>query len=285
MFQHAAVTVLTSAAAAVAVLWLSQRLLKGAAKRGSGAVAFAAAFWLGYAMLAWLQSRSDFAPTDYWKWIPYATLLASAVGAVTASVKMPLVGRCALFATAAVLSAWLITPTWPDLEPPRAALIPVVTIYFFLLAALVEPLAPRFPCPVVASHFALAAACSAALVFRLASVVYGEAAAIAAGALAGCAVGAWLFPDVAVTRSLALVYAIAVGGWAFGGAIYARPAQLILFVAPLAPLALWICAVGPLARKRGITAIAIQTAAVLTVLALAAGLGWIATSNDGDGNW
>ena len=283
--QLVAVVLVAPAVGAVAVLWLCQRFPNVAALRGSAALAFAVAFWLGHALLAWLQSRTDFAPTQYWQWIPYVTLLAAAAAALIAAVQMPLLSRWRVLAVTSVLSAWLIVPTWPDLEPPRAVTVPLLSMYFFLLATILEPLANRLPSAVLAAHLALSACCSAALIAALVSLTFGESAIIGAGALIGCAIAAWLFPDVAVARALALVYAVNIGGWAFSGAIYPRPPLFALLVTPLAPLALWICAVGPLARKRGITAIAIQSAAVLIVLALAAGYGWIATSTGGDSNW
>ncbi|MEX2142789.1 MAG: hypothetical protein WD894_26270 [Pirellulales bacterium] len=283
--QLAAVTILAPAAAALAVLWLGQRALKGAARHGLAPLAFAASYWLGYAMLSWLQSRSDFAPARHWQWIPYLTLLSAAVGALTASIRSHIVARWALIAAVAMISTWLLVPTWPDLEPRRAITLPLVAAYLFLLTVLLEPLAGRLASSVLTSHLALTAACSAALIAALVSLTYGEPAVIAAAALVGCAAGAWLFPEPALARALVLVYAVNVGGWAFTGAINPRPPLFALLVTPLAPLALWVSAVGPLARKRGIAAIALQTAAVLTVLALAGGLAWMATSTDGDSDW
>jgi hypothetical protein len=285
MLQLAAAIVVAPAACAFGVLWLSQRFFKGAAQRASAAVAFAAAFWLGYALLAWVQNRSDFAPSRHWQWIPYLTLLAAAVSGINASIRSYVVLRWALIAVAAIAAAWLVTPTWADLEPRRAITLPLLAAYFFVLAILLELLARRFSAVAIASQLALSAFCSAALIAALVSLTYGEPAIIAATALAGCAAGAWLYPQPALIRALALGYAITVGGWAFTGAINPRPPLFVLLITPLAPLALWTISIGPLARKRGATAIVLQTTAVLAVLALAGGLAWIATSSGDNTDW
>jgi hypothetical protein len=164
-------------------------------------------------------------------------------------------------------------------------LIILLAVYFLLVTAFVEPLAVRLPSSAVAASLALSAGGTAALIAAMVSVTYGEAAAIACGALAGCAIAARLFPEAATPGALALVYAIHVGGWAFSGAIYPRPPLFALMITPLAPLALWVCAVGPLSRTRGIAATALQTGVVLAVLALGGGLAWFATGADAESGW
>jgi hypothetical protein len=285
MLQLAAVTVLAPLAGAVGVVWLSRRFLQGAAQRGVGALAFAVAFWLGYGLLAWLQSRSDFVPTRHWQWIPYLTIKAAAVGAVIGAVRMPAVARWVLIADTAILSAWFLVPTWPDLEPRREVALPLFAAYLFLLAVLLDSLTGRLQSSAVTAQLALSAFCSAAMIAALVSLTYGEPAVTAAAALAGCAAAGWLFPEPAMARALALAYAVNVGGWAFTGAINPRPPVFALLITPLAPIALWLCAVGPLSRKRGLAAIVLQTAVVLAVLSLAGGWAWYATSDGTDGEW
>ena len=283
--QLAAVTVLAPAAGAVVVLWIGQRFLPRELRRGWAALAFAGGFWLGYALLAWLQSRSDFRPTRHWQWIPYLTLLAAAVAAATTIARLHVAIRWALLAAVAIFSAWLLVPTWPDLAPSRAVTTPILAAYIFLITILLEPLESRLSPTVITSHLALSAACSAGFIAAFVSLTYGEPAGIAAATFAGCAVGAWLFPDAITVRALALVYAVNVGGWAFTGTINPRPPLIALLVTPLAPLALWTCTAGLQARKRGVATIALQTAAVLVVLMIAGGLAWIATSDQTDSEW
>jgi hypothetical protein len=91
-------------------------------------------------------------------------------------------------------------------------------------------------------------------------------------ALAGCWIAACLSKKAATARGLALAYAVTVGGWAFVGCIDPQEPIVGLLFAPLAPLALWCCVAGPLARLRGAASVAVSTAIVLAVLALAAGV-------------
>jgi hypothetical protein len=70
-------------------------------------------------------------------------------------------------------------------------------------------------------------------------------------------------------RGLIPVFVLLVGGMAFAGAIEPSPKIYAMFLAPAAPLMLWLFAAGPLARLQGWKAIAAQTAAVIAVLAVA----------------
>jgi hypothetical protein len=283
--QQAAVMLVAPAACSVGLLWLANRSLPVVARWAAAAWAFAAAFWLGYALLAWLQNRSDFVPERHWQWIPYLTLLAAAVATATAYGKLRFIARWTLFLVTALVSAWLLVPTWPDLVPRRALAIPLLTAYLLLLTTLLEPLADRLHAAALSTHLAITALASAAMIAAFVSLTYGEPATIAAAALAGCAVGARLFPDTITFRSLTLAYSVNVGGWAFTGAIEPRPPLFALLLTPLAPLALWACVAGPLARYRGLARFVIQTAAVVGVIALAGGLAWIATSSGDNMDW
>jgi hypothetical protein len=254
-------------------------------RRAAAPWAFTAAFWLGYVLLAWLQHRSDFAPDRHWRWLPYLGILAATVASVTSQVNWHVIARGTVVLLTALVSAWLLTPHWPDLAPRRALAIPLLTAYLVLLSALLETLADRLRSAALSTHLAITAFATAALIAAFVSLTYGESAAIAAAALAGCAVVAWRFRDIVMAGSLALVYSVNIGGWAFIGAIEPRPPLFVLLITPLAPLTLWLFVVGPLARKRGLAALAIQTAAVLLVLAVAGGLAWSATSSDDNMTW
>jgi hypothetical protein len=182
------------------------------------------------------------------------------------------VERWLLFALIAFLSAWLLVPAWPGLRPPRPIAIPLLAGYLLLLAAALEPLSQRFSSAQVLAAFAPAAACVAALIAVSVSVTYARPTGAAAVALAGCGSAAWLWPNPLAGRALSLSYAAIVGGWAFIGCIEPQQPLLGLLLAPLAPLALWCCAVGPLSRLRGFAATAVQITTVLLPLALSAAL-------------
>ena len=70
---------------------------------------------------------------------------------------------------------------------------------------------------------------------------------------------------------------------AFVGAIEPRPKIYAMFLAPAAPLALWLFAAGPRARLEGWKAIAAQTAAVVAVLGAA--LAFVVFGGGGADEW
>jgi hypothetical protein len=121
----------------------------------------------------------------------------------------------------------------------------------------------------------LASAGSAALILATVSSTYASLAGIAAGALAGCSIALFLASDRLAVRGLSLTYAAIVGGWSFVGCVDPPQPLWSLMLAPAAPLALWCCAGGPLSRLRGATAVAVQTAVILAVVGIAAGLAFL----------
>ena len=98
---------------------------------------------------------------------------------------------------------------------------------------------------------------------------FGRLAALPAGALAGTTIAVWALrkPDYDL-RSLALPYAVIVGGNAFAGYVYPSPPLCLMLLIPLAPLGLWLCASGPLRRLEGARAIVGQALCVLIPIAM-----------------
>jgi hypothetical protein len=178
-----------------------------------------------------------------------------------------------LLTIAALIAAWKLVPDWESLYPPRAASIPLVAAAMVLLAAALEALPNRL-CrpPLVALLSATAGAAMIALVASI-SFKFGQLAGLAAGALAGCTV-ACLRREVgpAVVRGLVPVAAMLLVGVAYVGCIEPDPPVVALLFIPAAPLALWLCAAGPLTRLQGPAAIAAQLLVVLVPLAIAAAL-------------
>jgi hypothetical protein len=161
---------------------------------------------------------------------------------------------------------------WPSLQPPRTICIPLLAGYLFGIAALLTPLCERIASKALLAHLTLAAAFVALAIAWQVSLRYGRPAGIAAAALGGCAAAAWFSSQRVAVGGLSLAYAIVVGGWAFIACIEPNPPAVGFLLAPLAPLALWCCARGPLARLRGPSAAGAQIALVLVPLGIAAGL-------------
>lgn len=237
------------------------------ATRYAAPVAFALAYGVGYVLL---PSWAELVPTRHWQWTAYLAIGAAAAGAIASSSGLLAWERWLLLATAALVSAWMLVPTWASLQPPRTVWIAMLTGYLFLLATLLTPLLAHFTPRTMLAYLALTAVGAAVLIAALVSVSYGRAAGLAAAALAGCWGAAFLSAKAVPSTGLALGFAVLVGGWAYVGCIEPQRPLLALLLVPAAPLALWCCISGPLARQRGLVAIAIQTALVLAVLIVAA---------------
>jgi hypothetical protein len=253
-------------AVALALVYLIGRLSPALLfDRFAMAAALAVAFFVGWVLLP--DGWTPLKPQRPWHWLPYLGLLAAVLGAIgyTQSAWSP--QRLATNVVAATVAAWLLAPNWPDLEPPRYVYILLLGGYQFALMTLLDALPDRllgrlYP------FLLFAATSTTAIVIALPRVLtLGQITGIATASLFGCiAAGMFVFRD-RVTRGLTPVYAILVGGIGFWGSIDPEPAYSIL-LAPLAPLMLWLCAHGPLARLAGRKAVAAQLAVVLVPLAI-----------------
>ncbi|MFB3107499.1 MAG: sulfatase-like hydrolase/transferase, partial [Pseudomonadales bacterium] len=123
------------------------------------------------------------------------------------------------------------------------------------------------------AQLALCALALAAVVAAFVSLRYGYLAGVAAASVFGC----WLASLVAemessTAQSLIPMFVILMGGIAFVGYIEPEPPLTALLLIPAAPLALWICQIGPLARLQGTPAVVAQTLVVLAGLMFAVAL-------------
>lgn len=255
------VPALTSLVAAL----LGRRLLPASAsERYAAAVALVAGFAVGYALLpAWAAPL----PTRYWHWLPYLGGAAMIVGPVGQAVGVSRLERGLVQLLFALVAAWLLVPTWADLQPSRPVWIALLTAYLFLLAALLEPLAKPICERRVLAFLTLAATSSAIMVAVFVSLKFGRVAGVAAASVAGC----WAAQSVARgqlgTPGFLPAYSALVGGSAFTGAINPAPPNAALLLVPAGPIALWLFVRGPLARFQGIAAWVAQFFVVVALLA------------------
>jgi hypothetical protein len=269
-WQYVGAGILAPAAIAAATASLVRRFLpEDVATRYAMPLGFAAAYCAAFVLLA---DGDELLPQRHWHWTLYLAPLAAAIGAVAVATGLHRAERWLLFALIAFISAWLLVPTWPSLRPARPIAVPLLAGYLLLLAAALEPLTRRFSSLRILAALAPAAGCVAALIAASVSVTYAGPSGAAATALAGCLGAAYYWPSVPAVRALSLGYAVVVGGWAYIGCIEPQQPLVGLLLAPLAPLALWCCALGPLARLRGPTAAAVQIVSVMVPLALSAAL-------------
>ncbi|MEX0702073.1 MAG: hypothetical protein WD069_08250 [Planctomycetales bacterium] len=255
---------LVPAAVAIGALWIARRVLPPtSSSRHAAALAFAGGFCAGYALL---PEWAPWSPSRHWHWLPYLAAAAAVTGpiAVAAGVSRP--ERWLLCLLSAIVAAWLLVPTWASLQPPRTTWVPLLAGYLFLLAALLDDLPDRVPGPMLRGVLFVVAATAAAVIADRVSISQARVAGLAAGALGGIAVGSGRRGNGVQLRGLAPAFAIVVGGGAFAGCIDPPKPLYGLLLAPAVPLALWVCAVGPL-RRLGAKAAVVQAIAVAIALA------------------
>ncbi|MEX2316051.1 MAG: hypothetical protein WD669_02795 [Pirellulales bacterium] len=213
---------------------------RAAAGRFAGA-AFAIAYLAGYAV--WLcGERSSFVPAPNWptgNWTVYLAPVAALVALAASGRQLRASWRLILALATSIVAAWLLVPSWPTLWPPQYLCIPLLAAYFLALAMLLDPLADRFSAPVFLGALAASAAGLSLIVTAMSSQSSGQKLAVAAAALAGCAVASAFAKPGGAARGIALVYAIVVGGWAFVAGSYPVPPHYGYFLVPAVPLVLW----------------------------------------------
>jgi hypothetical protein len=144
-----------------------------------------------------------------------------------------------------------------------------LSLAIMLLTALLYPLPLLLPGRAFPWWLMLAAAMTSAVILGETFIIL---AALPAGALAGCGVAALFAREAPDWRGLVLPYALVATGYAYTGAVYPPDPQWLMLLVPIAPLALWFCSVGPLARLTGVRATLVQAALVIVPLVIIAAL-------------
>jgi hypothetical protein len=254
------------AGVALVIAVLCRRLLPPtASERYAAAAAVASTFFIAYALLPWTELQ----PKRHWQWLPYLGAAAMIAGPLALASGVSRVERWLVHLMLALTAAWLLVPAWSTLEPPRPAYIAMLTGYLLLLMTALDALPPRLLGPLFLVHLTIAAAATALALAVSVSVKFGQLAGIATAAMAGCAVSAFFSRPHSAAQGSIPVFAILLGGSAFVGCIELQPPLAGILLAPAAPLALWICARGPLTRFEGVRGAAVQIAAVLIPLTIA----------------
>jgi hypothetical protein len=239
------------------------------ARRYRAGLSFALGAFVGFVLL---PSTKTLAPTQFYDWILYLGILAALVSGLTRADGVTRGERWSAVYIFAPIAAWLIVPRWPELVPAWQIQWAGLSLAIMLLTALVYPLPLLLPGRAFPWWLMLATATTSLLMFDQLSETFGVLAALPAGALAGCGIAALFAREPTDWRSLVLPYAIVAMGYAYTGAVYPTDPQWLLVLMPSAPLALWFCSVGPLARLTGVRAFVVQAAFVIVPLVIIAAL-------------
>ena len=255
-------------------------LPESASRRYAAAVAFGTALLVGYLLM---PSWAELVPTRHWHWLPYLAAAAMILAPIGLAQGLSTPERWLLHLLFSAVAAWLLVPTWPNLQPPRSFYVPVVAGYLFLITVLLEALPARLLGPLFVAILFVVSALVAMTIAATVSVRLGQVGGIAAAAMAGCGAASFFYSSRFMARGLIPVFTIVVGGLALVGCVEPERPLVGLLLMPAAPLALWACACGPLARARGVAAGASQAAVVL--VPLVAAIAWVvigeATSTSG----
>lgn len=261
---------LVPAATAFAVFFALSWLLS---ESTSGRYRLSAALALGIcAGFAFSPTTKSLWPTQFWEWIPYLGLLAGFAAGLSLAEGVTRGERWIIVLLLAAAAAWTIVPTWERLAEVRIAHVLALAGGIFALVALLEPVADRIAGRGFAFWLMLAAAATGLLIMSEWSETLGRSAAIPAGALAGCGAAMLLAKPGDSPRGLVLPYAVVVGSYAYVGFIYPQLPLTPLAAVPFAPLALWLCSVGPLSRLTGLRAVMVQAICVLVPLIVIAAI-------------
>jgi hypothetical protein len=259
---------LAPAALAFGLYFALGRLLpSNASRRYCLPAAFALAVFLAMALAPTMRSLP---PEQFWEWIPYLGLLAAISSGLIHASGVTTAERWIAIALVTALVAWKIVPTWDELADSRPTQVLAVAAAIYLLTILIAPLASKLPGSTFPGWLFCAASAAAMLVLTEVSVTFGRLAALPAGALLGCWIASWIWPEAAEWRTTSLPYSVLVGGYAFTGFIYPTDPLWPLLVVPFAPLALWLCSCGRLARLSGARGFLLQAACVLTPIIVVA---------------
>jgi hypothetical protein len=250
------------------------------ARRYRCGVSFAVGAFVGFVLL---PSTSTLAPGQFYEWVLYIAILGAFVAGLTRADGVTRGERWTAIYVFAPIAAWLIVPQWPSAVPAWQIQWAGVSLAIMLLTALLYPLPQMLSGRSLPWWLMLVLAATSVILFDQ-SETFGMLAALATGALAGCAVAALFARELPDWRSLVLPYVIVLVGYAYTGAVYPTEPKWLMLLLPLVPLALWICSVGPFARLTGFRAIAVQAASVVVPLVIIAAL-LLANTNGGADDW
>ncbi len=179
------------------------------------------------------------------------------------------VGSWVPWLVVSIMSAWLLVPTWADLNPPRYVYLTLFAAGVFLLTVLLDRLARGISKTVFSLSLCISASCGAVLLAAFLSVRFGLLTVAAAAALSGCWVISFRDSRCDLIRGMTLFYSVVVGGLMLAGQVAAVLPSICFALILAAPLMLWLCEFQPLASAQGQRAVMIRLMAISLPLATA----------------
>lgn len=255
---------------AAVILAVTRRFKSDAMERYSASIAVAAAFFAGYGLL----SLAPWSPSTHWHWFPYAVLVSAIVGPITCASGLMTVERGVLFVLAALVTGWVLVPTWEDLDPSRMTHLVTYVVYVSVWSLLFRPLVSRNPGPMLPIVLWATMTAISVLLALAGSLRFAQLAIALSGGLFGIVLIAFFRRDQQHLRGITLLMAIAgIGALLIGRVNSFSEVPLASYVMiPIAPLTAWIGSVGPPTQWTGAKRVAAVVALPLLVLAVAIGI-------------
>jgi hypothetical protein len=238
------------------------------ARRYRCGVSFAVGTFIGFVLL---PSTTTLAPGQFYEWVLYLGVFAAFLSGLTRADGVTRGERWSAVYVFAHIAAWIIVPQGFQHVPAWPIQFAGISLAIMLLTALVHPFPQLLPGRAFPWWMLFAMATTSVLLFDQ-SETFGVMAALPTGALAGCAIAAMVAKETPDWRSAVLPFVVFLVGYAYTGAVYPTEPKWLMLLLPLAPLALWICTIGPLARLTGLRAVTLQAACVIVPLVLVAAL-------------
>jgi hypothetical protein len=239
-------------------------------------------FLVGYGLL----SLGPWTATAHWHWLPFALIAAAITGPVVCAEGVRIFERSLVYWLVTTVAAWLLVPTWDDLDPSRAVYLSVFTVYVVVLTSLLEPLANRLVGPLL-SLVLWATMTAAAVVLALSgSLRFAQIALASSAALFGILLVTCVQREAKPKPMVGggFVFSLMSVGLLLIGRVnsFSEVPLISYLLIPAAPLTLWLTAVGPLSRISDTKRAIVRAALPLSVLAVAVLLAMIAEMRGGE---
>lgn len=257
---------LVPALVSAALTWLILRFVpEDAAGRYASAVGCGVGFFCGFAIL----ETTALKPTSAWHWIAWCSAAAMVAGPVCLAQGIRRSERWLVHAIVALVAALLLVPA--RILPVSGWHVVSFTVGAAGLSVFVVELGRRHSSRMLAAALCASALCAAALMGAEISLRYGQLAGVLAAALGGCwlGLGGRSAAGEGLMRGTGLLYAITLGGLMLSVFLSPGTPPWHLLLVLFAPLSLWFCGIGPVARLEGWRALLVRAAAVGVPLAVA----------------
>lgn len=178
-------------------------------------------------------------PERFWHWLPLIALGICLLGSPLSTCSFR--WRILAWPILGLAAAWFLVPDWETLTPGRNVYVALLGIYFASLFWLYGVLSRTTPARETLFALTATASATSVAVAAVASLTYGNIAAMVAAGLAGGWAASWFVKlEAQSLTGLMPCSASMLGGIAFVGFVYPSPPIFELLLLPWAPAAMLV---------------------------------------------